>query len=1120
MFEVSTTMEAEVLLATRGDREAFGRLVTATRSLVTSIALVELRDAEAARDVAQDVYFRVWDDLHALRNPASFLPFLRQVTRLRARRVAQRRAREVGGPAAEELLATAVDPALDPRSRLLRAERAAVVRAALDALPEDARETVALYYLEGHSASQVARLLGLSEEAVYQRLSRARGHLRADILARLGETLAAAAPGSAFTAGIIGALPSSASAQAAASGMATAGIAAAASSVAGKATVAGGVVVALIALAVAGVLSSGGRASGPGGGGSAIARPVQPVTRDDRTPPSDAGAVPVEGGLDVRVAARGAPVPDAEVKLYRRMALDAATGRPAWQITRTARTSAEGRVRLPAGAGPWLVTSRTTGLAPGHVEVVHPSGVAFTRVDVELHAPVALAGRVVDRKSGEGVPLATLWVERESSLGEGLPNLPVEERSGATSSPGGEFSVDGLSPGRYRLVVESPGHARTAIRQVVVPRASPLVVELGAAGVIEGTVRLADGSPAAGAEVSFVGGPEVLTVRSGSGGGYSAEVNPGSYRVLASLGGTAGTHPHALPVAAGSTARADIRLGVAAVVAGRVTDGAGAPVDGALALLTPAGTAGETGRALTGPDGMFEIGSLGGGEYDLDVVADGHSPESRRGLVVLPGQRFGIDVLLDGVGAVEGTVRDQSGAPVEGARVRGGRMWGGAPGSVPAEAVTGADGRYVLPGLEVGVASIQARRPGVAAGATRTLTVRAGRRETVDFTLVATGVLEGEVRTVEGRLAAAGVAVLVAPDLPILNLNDAARVEVAEGGRYRVELPAGGFKALAGKPGRPGASTWVRVRVTAGEATRLDLVEAAAEETPNALAVEVREPGGAPAGNAFVTAESPGFMVASVADEEGCISVTRRPGAVRVTARKGGRTSLPVDVEEASRDVVVDLRPAAAVRGALLAPGAPPVKLFTLDVETPGASEGPLAGSNRRHFSGDRFAVSELPAGPVRLIATTPDGRVGELSLALSPGESVERDITVEVAGVIQVRPVGADGKPVDGAYVMLGSRMIGAGGQPVDGTFVMGARPVDTEVNGIPFPGGGAPPGGGGSDALDVPPGTVVVEHVPPGRQSIRVGARQHREIVQELDVPPGGRVDLGDVRLVPIAH
>ncbi len=1114
MFESPTITEAEVLLASRGDREAFARLVAATRSLVASIALVELRDVEAARDVAQDVYLQVWDDLDELRNPASFLPFLRQVTRLRARRVAGRRAREVRGPAAEALLAGAVDPAIDPGSRVLRAEQAAVVREALDALPEDARETIALYYLEGHSASQVARLLGLSDQAVFQRLSRARGLLRADVLARLGETLAAAAPGSAFTAGVIAALPSSASAQIAA------GMAAAASGVAGKATVGGGLVVALIVLAVAGALSSGGRSPGHGdGGGSSIARPVQPVTRDGRTQAPEAGIAPIESGLDVRVSARGAPVPDAEVKLYRRVALDAATGRPAWQVTRTARTGADGRVRLPAGAGPWLVTSRAQGLAPGQVEVVHPTGIAFTNLDVELHAPSALSGRVVARPSGEGVPLATLWLERESSFGTALSNLPVEERFGATSSPRGDFTVGGLSPGRYRLVVEAPGHARAAFRQVVVPRTSPLVVELGAAGVIEGMVRLADGSPAIGAEVSFIGGPEVLTVTVGPGGGYSAEVSPGSYRVLAGLGEATGAYPDAVPVAAHASARADIRLGTAAVVAGRVTDGAGASIPGAQAVLSPAGTVGEMGRALTGADGTFELGPLGSGEYDLDVVADGHSPASRRGLVVLPGQRFEIDFTLDGVGVIEGVVRDRDGAPVEGARVSGGTMWGGAAGSVPAEAVTGADGRYVLPGLEVGVASVRARRPGVATGDTRTVTVRAGRRSAADFVLVATGTLEGEVRTADGRPGEAGLLVLVAPDVPFVSGNDVVRVDVVEGGRYRVELPEGEFKANAGKASRSGAGRWAKVKVAGGERTRLDLVAAYPEDSPGTLAVEVREPGGAPAGNAFVTVESPDFTSMAAADEEGHASVSRRPGVSTVTARKGGRTSLPVEVAEASREVVVELRPAASVQGRLLAPGAPRVSVFALDVETPGASEGPLAGSSRRHFSGDRFAVPELPSGPVRLIATTPDGRAGEISLSLSPGESVERDIEVQVAGVIQVRPVGADGQSLDGAYVLLGSRMVGAQGQPVDGAFLLGSRKGDIAGEGIPFPGGSAP-GGGGTDGRGLAPGTVVVDQVPPGPRSIRVGARRHEEVVKEVDVSPGKRVDLGDVRLLPASR
>lgn len=1087
--------DAEVLLAARGDREAFARLVAATRSLVASIALAELRDADAARDVAQDVYLQVWNDLRELRHPASFLPFLRQVTRQRARRVGERRVREIRGPAADASLAGAVDPGLDPGTRLLRAEQASIVQEALAALPEDARETVVLYYLEGHSAARVARLLGLTEGAVYQRLSRARVQLRSDILARLGDTLGSVAPAAAFSAAVLAALPSGASALGA-----VVALAPAASSVAGKASVAGGVVAVLAILAVVGSLVGGGGApgGGSGAGGNAIARPSQPVTRDEPASAPAAAALPVEGGLDVRVTSSGRPVPGSDVRLYRRVPIDTGTGRPAWQVTGTARTDADGQVRLGASPGAWLVTARSAGLAPAQVEVVHPAGTSFSRVEVDLSTPTALSGRVVARPAGEPVPLATLWLERESSIGLGLAYLPVEERFGATSDPGGAFRVEGLAPGRYRLVVEAPGFARTSIREVAVPRGSPLVVEMGAAAIIQGVVTLADGRMAAGAEVTFVGGAELLAVATGPGGGYSAEVHPGSYRVAAVLGSATGTFPHPVAIAAGSTARADVRLGAASSLAGRVHDHAGAPIQGALAVLSPARAAGEVARALSRDDGTFEVGPLAAGEYDLDFVADGRSRASRSGLVVLAGQRFEIDVRMDGVGSVEGVVRDPDGAPVEGARVSGGKTWGGAAGSVPAAAVTGADGRYALPGLETGVTTIRARRSEGLLGARRTVEVEAGRRVDADFVLGATGAVEGDVRFADGRPADGDVVVRFVPDQPVLRAEDTGRTEVDDGGRYRVELPAGDYKAIAVKRGRAAPRSWTKVKVVGGETARLDLVARTLDDEPGTLTVQVLEPGGAPAGQAAVVVDAEGFHMMVTVGDDGRGEVGRRPGPARVTASKGGRQSLPVDVAESAREVVVQLQPAAAVRGKVVAGGSAMPRGFTLDVEIPQPRQGYLGGSERRHFSGDRFEIVDLPSGPARLVVTTPDGQAGEANLSLAPGETVERDIALRPAGVVLVRPVGPDGRPVDGAYVVLGSRM------------------VDTAMDGLFYEG----PGGTGPGRLDrqrIPAGTVVVEDVPAGRQQIRVGARLHEEVVREVDVPPGQVVDLGVVKLAP---
>jgi len=198
-------LDSLVTKAARGDQDAFASLVDRTRALVCSIAMAILRDIDASQDVAQDVYLSAWRDLRKLRSPGSFLPWLRQMTRNRAHHVLRSTVRRRRVFAAHdtdrlvELAATAETPA----SQLLEDERQRRLAGAIDELPEDAREVVTLYYREGQSVQQVADLLGMSQDAVRQRLSRARTKLRAALLDEIGDALRATAPGAAFTASVM-----------------------------------------------------------------------------------------------------------------------------------------------------------------------------------------------------------------------------------------------------------------------------------------------------------------------------------------------------------------------------------------------------------------------------------------------------------------------------------------------------------------------------------------------------------------------------------------------------------------------------------------------------------------------------------------------------------------------------------------------------------------------------------------------------------------------------------------------------------------------------------------------------------------------------------------------------
>ena len=52
------------------------------------------------------------------------------------------------------------------------------VRAAMDQLPDDLRKTLILYYFQEEPVKDIARILDITEDAVYKRLSRAREELK------------------------------------------------------------------------------------------------------------------------------------------------------------------------------------------------------------------------------------------------------------------------------------------------------------------------------------------------------------------------------------------------------------------------------------------------------------------------------------------------------------------------------------------------------------------------------------------------------------------------------------------------------------------------------------------------------------------------------------------------------------------------------------------------------------------------------------------------------------------------------------------------------------------------------------------------------------------------------
>jgi RNA polymerase sigma factor (sigma-70 family) len=193
------TLESDVTLAMEGDRGAYERIVERSASTVCSIALAIVRNVEASEDVAQEVYLALWRGLRSLRNPASFLPWMRQVTRNQANEWLRTHVRERSD---DSVLQAAIDPSAPADHKLIESEQRRVLAEVLDELGDEEREIVLLYYREGSSNRQVALLLGISEDAAKQRLSRARTKLREGVLERFAIFARDSAPRAAFFAAV------------------------------------------------------------------------------------------------------------------------------------------------------------------------------------------------------------------------------------------------------------------------------------------------------------------------------------------------------------------------------------------------------------------------------------------------------------------------------------------------------------------------------------------------------------------------------------------------------------------------------------------------------------------------------------------------------------------------------------------------------------------------------------------------------------------------------------------------------------------------------------------------------------------------------------------------------
>jgi RNA polymerase sigma-70 factor (ECF subfamily) len=156
--------EELVAQLSRQDVKAFEALYDRYGNIVYSVSLRILGDVQAAEDVVQEVFLRVWrkpDHYDTARG--RFLTWLLSVARNRAideHRSRGRRLRYEVGSAPLDGEGFPSGDADDPALAALLSDEGAAVREALNGLPLEQRRAIGLAYYGGLTQQEIARALG------------------------------------------------------------------------------------------------------------------------------------------------------------------------------------------------------------------------------------------------------------------------------------------------------------------------------------------------------------------------------------------------------------------------------------------------------------------------------------------------------------------------------------------------------------------------------------------------------------------------------------------------------------------------------------------------------------------------------------------------------------------------------------------------------------------------------------------------------------------------------------------------------------------------------------------------------------------------------------------------
>ena len=164
------------------DQSAFNALVQKYQKPVHTYVWRRIGDYHIAEEITQDIFLRVYQKLHTLKNQDSFVGWLYVIAArhcfawFEKKRIPTQSLDEMPAEELEELAYTQYHE--NQQKEIVSERQRGVVKQLLQKLPASERTTVLLHYLKDMTCEDISRTMGVSPNTVKSRLHRARKRLQ------------------------------------------------------------------------------------------------------------------------------------------------------------------------------------------------------------------------------------------------------------------------------------------------------------------------------------------------------------------------------------------------------------------------------------------------------------------------------------------------------------------------------------------------------------------------------------------------------------------------------------------------------------------------------------------------------------------------------------------------------------------------------------------------------------------------------------------------------------------------------------------------------------------------------------------------------------------------------